>query len=59
MNVCILCGGDGVLLTSNHWYCINHVDDGFIATAVMVARLKGGDETEAEAKAIDWIQELR
>lgn len=58
MNVCCVCGGDGILYTTGVWYCVNHVDDGFIATAAFVARIMGHDEEEAKAKATDWIQEL-
>lgn len=58
MNVCVRCGGDGVLLTSGHWYCVNHVEDAFIATAVMIARIKGTDEVAAESMAADWVRDL-
>jgi len=58
VNVCQVCGGDGVLLTAGHWYCVEHVDDGFIATAMLVARIQGRDEQEAKMKAQDWVREL-
>ena len=58
MIVCAICGGDGVLFTSGAWYCVNHVDDGFIATAAMVATLLGSDVEEAKQKARDWVREL-
>lgn len=58
MNVCVICGGDGVLYTTGAWYCLNHIDDGFIATAKFVARILGHDEQEADAKAKDWLREL-
>lgn len=53
-----MCGGDGVLLTAGHWYCVKHVDDAFIATAVMIARIRGTDEGEAEMRAADWLRDL-
>lgn len=58
MNVCVVCGGDGVLLSAGHWYCINHVDNAFIDTAMMVARLLGHDDQEAKANAEDWLKKL-
>lgn len=58
MNVCVVCGGDGVLLSAGHWYCVDHVDNAFIDTAMYVARLLGHDDQEAKAKAEDWLKQL-
>jgi len=58
VNVCVICQGDGVLLTAGQWYCVDHVHEGFIATARMVARILGTDESEAEDKAWRWAEEL-
>ena len=58
MNVCVICQGDGVLLTAGNWYCVNHVGDAFIATAAIIARIQGSDEEEAKAKAEEWLDEL-
>jgi hypothetical protein len=58
MNVCTICGADGVLLTTGHWYCVNHIDQAFIATAMFVAQTLGKDDQEAKAKAEDWLREL-
>jgi hypothetical protein len=57
VNVCVLCQGDGVLLTVGQWYCLNHVDDGFKATARFVARLSGRDEDEAEDAVEAWVRD--
>lgn len=58
MNVCVLCGGDGVLLSAGHWYCVDHIDDGFIDTAMLIARLHGHGDQEVRAKAEGWLKEL-
>jgi len=53
MNVCYLCGGDGVMQSCGHWYCMDHVTDGFIATAAYIARLRGHPEQPAEDLALE------
>ena len=58
MPICIICQGDGVLRVGTSWYCVDHVDWGFLATARMVARVLGHDEEEAQAKAMEWVREL-
>lgn len=58
MPICIVCEADGVLIAAGQWYCINHIQDGFIATARVVSRMLGHDEEEAAMKAADWVQEL-
>lgn len=58
MNVCIVCQGDGVLIAGGQWYCINHLDEAFVRTAMIVARLKGHDEDRVWKLAEKWYEEL-
>jgi hypothetical protein len=58
VNVCVVCQADGVLIAAGHWYCVNHVEDGFIATAETVARILGHDEYDANLKAQEFFKEL-
>lgn len=56
--ICCVCQGDGVLQIGGNWYCLNHLDDGFIATARVIARMRGHDEADAAARAADMAPEL-
>ena len=55
MPICIICEADGVLEAAGNWYCKDHLDDGFIATAVMIARIKGLDEDRGCRSGSDLV----
>ena len=59
MNTCHICQGDGVLLIGNRWYCVEHVDDGFIQAARLVARASGDDEEKAATQAAAFLDYMR
>jgi hypothetical protein len=58
LNICCICQADGVLIANNAWYCINHVDDAFVATAVAVTRILGHNEDKALTNARKWVKKL-
>ena len=41
VNVCVECQADGVLEACGNWYCIDHVEEGFIEVGRYLARLRG------------------
>lgn len=49
MNVCVICQADGVLEAAGAWYCMDHLNDGFIEVAMLIARLRRLDEWEVES----------
>jgi hypothetical protein len=55
MNVCCVCEADGVAEVLGGWYCIDHLEDGFLTLAQYLARARGWDPDETEAALIDWI----
>jgi hypothetical protein len=54
VNVCTICQADGVIICAGRWYCKDHLNDGFIATAVMIARIRQHDEATAAERAAGW-----
>ena len=58
MNVCVICNADGVLEALGAWYCMEHLEDGFIEIAMFIARLRGVNEWDIEALAQGWIEEF-
>jgi hypothetical protein len=55
MPVCIICQGDGIALILNHWYCVHHVDAGFIAVGLFLAHLRGWDHEDTERSLVEWL----
>jgi hypothetical protein len=56
MNVCCICGADGVAEVLGSWYCVDHVEDGFMDLALFLARLRGWDEGEVSDAIGAWLE---
>ena len=37
MPVCLVCQGDGVLQVTGNWYCVDHLEEAFLAVADSLA----------------------
>lgn len=57
MNVCVICQADGVAEVLGAWYCVDHVEDGFLELALFLARLRGWDEGEVSDAIGTWLDE--
>lgn len=55
MPVCTICQGDGVAHVLGHWYCVEHIDDGFLEVGKFLARARGWPEDEVEEELIGWL----
>lgn len=55
MNVCCVCQADGVLEALGHWYCIDHVEDGFMDVADFLAQTRGWDREVVSEQLGEWL----
>lgn len=46
LNVCTVCGGDGVLSAASKWYCTEHLEVGLIAVATYVGKVRGWSDED-------------
>ena len=60
MNICMICQGDGVLQMAGHWYCMNHLDEGFLTAAGIVYSMRTGqhDPDKIEQKVLAFKEVL-
>ena len=56
MNICCVCEADGVMEAMGNWYCIQHLESGFLAVANYLARMRGWDESETEDQLVLWLE---
>lgn len=57
MPTCIICEADGVLEALGHWYCVDHIEDGFLDVADFVAQVRGWDRNEVGEQLGTWLDE--
>lgn len=57
MPICEICQGDGVLMINNSWFCLNHINEGFIFAVRMVADLSGWDADSTEADMREYLEQ--
>lgn len=55
MNICCVCQADGVLEAAGGWYCIDHLDDGFLAVADYLAVMRGWNRVETQDQLQQWL----
>jgi 2-methylcitrate dehydratase PrpD len=55
MPVCCICEADGVAEILGGWYCIDHVEEGFIAVALYLAHLRGWDVDDTQHAIVEWL----
>jgi hypothetical protein len=55
INVCVICEADGVMEAAGNWYCINHLEDGFLDVADYLARVRGWDREETADHLRSWL----
>lgn len=56
MNVCCICQADGVAEVLGYWYCVDHVEDGFIELGAFLARARGWDEEQVRMGLLEWCE---
>ena len=56
MNVCIICQADGVAEVLSNWYCVDHIEQGFVDLGMFLARARGWDDGETADALWDWLE---
>ena len=56
MNVCCVCEADGVMEACGQWYCIDHLESGFLTVARFLAAARGWSESDTEEVLTDWLE---
>jgi hypothetical protein len=57
VNVCVICEADGVLEALGHWYCVDHLEDGFLDVARFLAQVRGWDSIEVTEHLEAWLEQ--
>jgi hypothetical protein len=57
MPTCIVCEGDGVLEALGHWYCVEHLEEGFIDVANYIAQIRSWNATEVTEQLWAWLEQ--
>jgi hypothetical protein len=55
MPVCCVCEADGTAEVLGSWYCIEHIEDGFIELGRFLSRARGWDPDETEGALLEWL----
>jgi hypothetical protein len=55
MPVCTICQGDGVAEVLGRWYCVEHIEHGFIDLGRFLAEARGWDVDETEDALLGWL----
>ena len=58
MPICCVCQADGVLEACGAWYCMDHLEDGFIEVAMLIARVRMLDEMDVEVMARGFTHDV-
>ena len=57
MPICF-CQADGVMEAAGAWWCMNHLEDGLIEVAMLIARLRMLDEVDVETMTRAYIDDV-
>ena len=55
MPTCVVCEGDGMLQIGSSWYCVEHLNEGFLAVADFLAVVNGWHREQTQAALTAWL----